>query len=96
MENLNAAVGGKLAFWCPVDVQKTMVDGTVDEIHAYVRRMMAILGSHNGGLVSMAYSQPEAVGHTPEKTAAMCAAFRDCGQYSKQLLSIRLLQTMPA
>jgi uroporphyrinogen-III decarboxylase len=79
LENLDAAAGGKLAFWCPVDVQKTMVDGTVDEIRSYVRRMMATLGNHNGGLVSMAYSQPEAVGHSPEKTAAMCAAFRELG-----------------
>ena len=81
LENLDAAVGGKLAFWCPVDVQKTMVDGTVDDIRAYVKRMLATLGRHNGGLCSMAYSQPEAVGHTPAKTAAMCAAFRELGVY---------------
>jgi hypothetical protein len=79
LEALDAAAGGKLAFWCPVDVQKTMVDGTVDDIRAYVKRMVATLGNHNGGLCSMAYSQPEAVGHTPEKTAAMCAAFREFG-----------------
>ena len=79
LENLDAAVGGKLAFWCPVDVQKTMVDGTVEDIRAYVKRMVATLGNHHGGLCSMAYSQPEAVGHTPEKTAAMCAAFREFG-----------------
>jgi uroporphyrinogen decarboxylase len=79
LEALDAAAGGKLAFWCPVDVQKTMVDGTVDDIRAYVKRMMATIGSHNGGLCSMAYSQPEAVGHLPEKTAAMCAAFREFG-----------------
>jgi uroporphyrinogen decarboxylase len=81
LENLDAAVGGKLAFWCPVDVQKTMVDGTVDDIRVYVKRMMATIGNHKGGLCSMAYSQPEAVGHTPEKTAAMCAAFRELGVY---------------
>ena len=79
LENLDAAVGGKLAFWCPVDVQKTMVNGSVDDIRAYVKRMMATVGNHRGGLCSMAYSQPEAVGHSPEKTAAMCAAFRELG-----------------
>jgi len=81
LENLDAAVGGKLAFWCPVDVQKTMVDGSIDDIRAYVRRMVATLGNHHGGLCSMAYSQPEAVGHLPDKTAAMCAAFRELGVY---------------
>jgi hypothetical protein len=80
LENLDAAVGGRLAFWCPVDVQKTMIAGSLDDIRAYVRRMVATLGSHNGGLVSMAYSTPETINHTPEKTAAMCAAFREYGQ----------------
>ena len=59
--------------------KRCVVDGTGDDIRAYVKRMMATIGNHNGGLCSMAYSQPEAVGHTPEKTAAMCAAFRDLG-----------------
>jgi len=79
--NLDAAVGGKLAFWCPVDVQKTMVDGSLDDIRDYVRRMMATVGNHRGGLCSMAYSTPDAVGHDPAKTAAMCAAFRELGVY---------------
>jgi hypothetical protein len=79
LENLDLAVGGKLAFWCPVDVQKTMVTGSVNDICAYVHRMINTVGNHNGGLVSMAYSTPEAVGHTPEKIAAMCTAFRKYG-----------------
>jgi len=82
LENLNAAVGGKLAFWCPVDIQQTMIHGSLDDIRAYVRRMIATLGSHHGGLVSMAYSTPETIHHTPEKIAAMCAAFRELGEYA--------------
>jgi hypothetical protein len=81
LERLDAAVGGRLAFWCPVDIQKTMVEGTVEDIRAYVRRMIATVGAHRGGLISMAYTMPEAVQHTPEKTAAMCAAFREYGWY---------------
>ncbi len=83
LENLDATVGGKLAFWCPVDVQKTMVTGTPSDIEAYVRRMMATIGNHKGGLVSMAYSTPEAVGHTQENIEAMCAAFRKYGVYDE-------------
>lgn len=85
LENLDAAVGGKLAFWCPVDVQKTMISGSPDDIRAYVRRMVATVGRHHGGLVSMAYSTPETIDHTPEKIAAMCAAFREYGEYDGEL-----------
>jgi uroporphyrinogen decarboxylase len=76
IENLDARVGGQLAFWCPVDIQKTMVEGSIEDITAYARRLINTLGSHNGGFISMAYSSPEAVHHTPEKIAAMCTAFR--------------------
>jgi len=44
--------------------------------------MIATLGNHNGGLVSMAYSTPETIHHTPEKIAAMCAAFREYGDHT--------------
>jgi hypothetical protein len=81
LENLDAAVGGKLAFWCPVDIQQTMIRGSLDDIRAYVKHMVATLGNHNGGLISMAYSTPAAVDHTPEKVAVMCAAFREYGVY---------------
>jgi uroporphyrinogen decarboxylase len=76
LENLDRVVGGKLAFWCPVDIQQTMIYGSLDDIRGYVRRMVDTLGGHNGGLVSMAYSTPEVIEHTPEKLAAMCGAFR--------------------
>lgn len=76
LNNLSEKVGGKIAFWCPVDVQKTMVDGSINDIQKYTKQMISTLGSHNGGLVSMAYSTPAAVGHLPEKTNAMCEAFR--------------------
>ncbi len=81
LENLDRVAGGKLAFWCPVDVQKTMIDGSVDDIQAYVRRMIATLGGHHGGLISMAYSTPRTIGHSPAKIAAMCEAFRRYGVY---------------
>lgn len=82
LEALDARVGGRLAFWCPVDIQQTMVCGSVVDIEAYVRRMIATLGNHHGGLISMAYSSPDAVQHTPEKIAAMCATFRKYGIYA--------------
>lgn len=76
LEKIDAEAGGKLAYWCPVDVQKTMVDGSLEDIENYVKRMILTLGGHNGGLISMSYTSPQAVGHTPEKIARMCEAFR--------------------
>ena len=81
LENLAEKVGGKLAFWCPVDIQKTMIEGTLDDIRAYAKRMIETLGSFNGGFVSMAYSTPEDVNHTTEKLMAMSEAFRKYGVY---------------
>ena len=81
LENLSERFGGKLAFWCPVDIQRTMIEGSLEDIDAYVKRMVETLGSHNGGLVSMAYSTPADIGHTPEKLEAMSKAFRKYGVY---------------
>ncbi len=81
LEALNEQAGGRLAFWCPVDVQKTMVDGGPEEVRSYVKRMLDTLGSHNGGLISMSYGSPDACGHTKENIDAMCGAFREFGQY---------------
>ncbi len=78
---LDRAVGGSLAFWCPVDIQHTMVTGSEADIEDYVRRMVYHLGRHNGGLVSKVYPTPQDVAHTPEKIAAMCRAFRKWGVY---------------
>ncbi|MCK4998296.1 MAG: hypothetical protein KAS23_02135 [Anaerohalosphaera sp.] len=83
LENLSEKVGGKIAFWSPVDIQDAMVRGTESDVEEYVKKMIATLGSHNGGLVSMAYTTPEAVEHRPENTAAMCRAFREFGVYPK-------------
>lgn len=81
LENLAAKAGGKIAFWAPVDIQKTMIEGSMDDIRDYVRRMIDTIGSFNGGLVSMAYTTPEDIGHTPERVAVMCEAFREYGIY---------------
>jgi len=84
LENLTKRVGGKIAFWCPVDIQNTMVYGTLEDIENYVKRMIATLGAYNGGLISMAYTTPEDIGQTTEKMAVMCRAFRKYGIYPEQ------------
>jgi len=81
LKNLAEQVGGRIAFWCPVDIQNTMAKGSVEDIEKYVQQMMKTIGGFNGGLISMAYTTPEAIEIAPEKVAAMCAAFHKYGIY---------------
>lgn len=73
---LNERFGGRLSFWCPVDIQRTMINGTLDDIRNYAKKLVHTLGGHNGGFISMAYSTPQDVNHTEEKIMAMSEAFR--------------------
>lgn len=75
VENLAGRFGGRLCFWCPVDIQQTMVKGTLDDIRVYARKLVDSFGSFNGGFISKWYPSPEAVGHSQERIAAMCEAF---------------------
>ena len=65
----------------PADIQNVMIDGSPEDVRQYVKKMIKTLGSHNGGLVSMAYESPEAAGHNLENTKAMCEAFREFERY---------------
>jgi len=75
LETLGRRFGGRITFWCPVDIQGTMVHGSLAEIRAYCRKMVATLGRPNGGIMVKWYCDPEGVGHRPEAIAAMCLEF---------------------
>ncbi len=81
LENLARVAGGRLAFWCPVDIQATMARGSPEEIERYVRRMIYHLGRYDGGFISKHYAALQDVGHTAENLAVMCRAFRRWGVY---------------
>ncbi len=71
--------GGRVCFWCPVDIQNTMVHGSVEEVRAYARKLVDSFGAFNGGFIAQWYASPEAVGHTWEKIEAMCEEFVQYG-----------------
>ncbi|MCS7060033.1 MAG: uroporphyrinogen decarboxylase family protein [Anaerolineae bacterium] len=75
LELLGRRFGGRLTFYAPVDIQRTMVFGTLDEIRAYCRRMVHTLGRPEGGFIARWYTDPAGAGHRPEAIAAMCEAF---------------------
>lgn len=81
LERLSEMFGGKIAFWCPADIQTVMCNGGPDDVREYVKKMIETLGGHNGGLISKFYPTPDACGHSKENTEAMCRAFREFGDY---------------
>ncbi len=81
LDTLSARFGGRLCFWCPVDIQQTMVNGSLDDVRHYARRLIDAFGTFNGGFISKWYPSPDAVEHTPERIAAMSEAFVEYGNY---------------
>jgi uroporphyrinogen decarboxylase len=75
LEALGERFGGRITFFCPVDIQQTMVRGTLDDIRAYCRRMVKALGRPEGGFIARWYSDPVGAGHRREAIDAMCAEF---------------------
>jgi len=75
LELLGKRFGGRLTFFSPVDIQKTMVYGSKDEIRRYCRDMNRFLGRPNGGFIPRWYTDPVGAGHQPEAIEAMCTEF---------------------
>jgi len=71
--------GGRICFWCPVDIQKTMVEGAIEEVRSYARKLINSFGRFNGGFIAQWYASPAAVQHSQEKIDAMCQEFVEYG-----------------
>jgi uroporphyrinogen decarboxylase len=79
LELLGERFGGRITFYDPVDIQNTMVYGTMDEIRAYCRKMVAVLGRPNGGFIPKWYGDPVGAGHRQEAIDTMCEEFLKIG-----------------
>ena len=79
LDLLGSRFGGRLTFFAPVDIQKTMVYGTAEEIRAYCQAMAAKLGRPEGGLIPRWYNDPHGAGHTQEAIDVMCQEFLRIG-----------------
>jgi uroporphyrinogen decarboxylase len=75
LRNLADRFAGRITFWCPVDIQKTMRYGTPDDIRNYCRKLAAMLGTPQGGFIAQWYADPEGAGHSPEAVTVMCEEF---------------------
>ncbi len=75
LERLGRQYGGRITFWCPVDIQGAMTRGTLEEIRAYCRCMVQCLSKREGGFIPKWYPDPVGAGHRPEAIEAMCEEF---------------------
>lgn len=75
LDLLGQRFGGRITFWCPVDIQATMVHGTCDDIRAYCRKLVQTLGRPTGGFIAKWYADPAGAGHSQEAISAMCEEF---------------------
>ena len=56
-----------------------MVQGTVEDVRAYARKLIDCLGKFNGGFIAQWYASPQAVEHSQEKINAMSEEFVEYG-----------------
>ncbi len=75
LELLGERFGGRITFYNPVDIQNTMVYGSMENIRAYCRKMTKLLGRSNGGFIPKWYSDPVGAGHRQEAIDVMCDEF---------------------
>lgn len=71
---------GKITFWCPVDIQKTLPLQDEGVIRAQVQEMLDKLWKGRGGFVAGYYSGNPAIGLTEEVQGWACDEFVKCGR----------------
>ncbi len=91
LEFLGEKFGGRITFYCPVDIQNTMVYGSPDDIRAFCKKMVKLLGRPKGGFIPKWYSDPVGAGHRQEAIDAMCEEFIKINKenYKSTLISHR-------
>ena len=73
--------GGRICFWNPVDIQKTVTSGDLDAIEEEAHHQIWKLGNHGGGFMVKAYQQPESIGMTEAQARRQYEAFKRYANY---------------
>ena len=76
-----AEFAGKVTYWCPVDIQKTLQTRDERQIREEARLLVERLGQAGGGFVGGYYWGNEAIGLTPDVQDIACKAFVEYGTY---------------
>ncbi|NLT43082.1 MAG: hypothetical protein GXX93_10450, partial [Anaerolineae bacterium] len=83
IDNLARDFGGRVNFWCPVDIQKTLQTRDAEVIDAAAREMIEKLGCFGGGFIAGFYGSNEAIGLEPWVQDVACQAFVKYGSSLK-------------
>ena len=79
IDYLSANFGGRMHFWSPVDIQRTLQTGDAARVEVAAKEYVEKLGCFGGGFVAGYYGSNEAIGVDPEIQAAACRAFMKYG-----------------
>jgi len=82
-----AEFSGKVTFWCPVDIQKTLQTKNKKIIRNDVHEMIKKLGGKGGGFMAGYYGNNEAIGLDPKWQDIACQAFVEFGSDLRWLTS---------
>lgn len=80
IDTLAERFGGRVTFWGPVDIQKTLQTRDPIKIEAQARELVQKL-SRGGGFIAGYYGSNEAIGITPEVQDIACRAFHRIGTF---------------
>jgi hypothetical protein len=76
-----AQFAGRISFWCPVDIQRTLQTRDPAQIEADAREMIYKLGGQGGGFVAGYYHDNASIGLDPALQKIACQAFTKYGCY---------------
>jgi hypothetical protein len=80
VDRLAENFGGKVTFWCPVDIQQVLPTGDEEKIEASARELVEKLGAFGGGFIAGYYGDNNSIGVRPEWQDVACRAFVKYGQ----------------
>ncbi len=78
-DHLAGRYRGRVAFWCPVDIQKTMQSGDRDVIRAEAKHMCRALAAFQGGFIAKNYGDLHGIGVDPQWDQWAYEAFVESG-----------------
>lgn len=82
IDTLSRDFGGKVNFWCPVDIQTTLQIRAEKAIEREAEELIEKLGCFGGGFMAGHYSSDEAIGLDPTWQDLACRAFVRYGSRS--------------
>lgn len=79
IDYLSENFGGRMHFWSPVDIQKTLQTGDPETVEKAAKEYIEKLGSFGGGFIAGYYGSNAAIGVDPELQAIACRSFMKYG-----------------